>query len=436
MREHLVEAVEALYPLNRCLLGEGYDTALAFLKHLYPIEIIEVESGTQFGTWTVPNEWIVRDAWVKNPSGKKITDYKEEPLSLVVGSLPYRGFVDLEELRKHWHYSEEMPNAIPYVFKYYDKDWGFCFPKDQIKEENKEVLSGVKLESGEDFVPKYKDKLKKGKYEVFIDTEEVPGKLKIGVHTIKGKTDREILLFAHLDHPFQANDNLSAVAALLEVAGRLKNGVDHTIKIIFCPETIGSIAYAFTQDLSKVDFVIATDICGNNNDLLLQIPLRESRLNSVAHLSVQGEGQSYRKAKFRSVIGSDEYVFNDPEIDIPAIMLSRHPYPEYHTSEDTPDKLDYDKIEETAKVIVKIIDVYERDYIPVRKFKGPLMRSRFGIQTQNPQLNLAYDYLFYSIDGKKKLSELCVDFGLNFELTYDLMARLIEAKMIEKKNED
>jgi aminopeptidase-like protein len=431
MKEHTKNIIETLYPMNACLLGEGYDNRLEFIKSLLKLDIIEFPSGTEVGTWTVPDEWIVRDAWVKDPQGNKIADYKVNPLSLVVGSLPYHATVTLDELRKHWHYSDESPNAIPYVFKYYDKDWGFCFAKNSIKKPNNDVLAGIKLDTGKEFYPEMTDKLKDGDYEVFIDTEYKPGTMKIGVHTIPGKSDREILLFAHLDHPFQANDNLSAVACLLSIAKDIKS--NNTVKIVFCPETIGSTLYALTQDISKVDFVLAVDICGNKNSVLLQKSFDvDARINNVAHLALQQFGETYRKGAFRNTIGSDESVFNDPLIGIPGIMLSTWDYPEYHTSEDTPDKIDYDQIEKMGKLVLKILEYWDSDFIPVREFKGQLMRSRYGVQTPNQQVNLSWDYLIYNIDGKKYLSQLCTEYGLNYDFVMSIITKIEDDKKIRR----
>lgn len=431
MIEHTRQIIEELYPMNRGLLGEGYDNALEYIKKLISLDIIEVPSGTKLGTWTVPDEWVVRDAHLSF-NGEKIIDYKTDPLSLIVGSLPAHGVYKLEEILKHIHYSEEMPNATPYVFKFYDKDWGFCVPKNKVvkKLAKPKPMKGVTM-NGKPVMTNTEQLLKQGKYHVFIDTEYKPGVMKLGVHTIPGESKKEILLFAHLDHPFQANDNLSAVACLIDLATKLKS--KYTIKIVFCPETIGSIAYAHTQDLSNVEFVIAVDICGNTNSLLLQKSFnREHRVNRACHLALQANGQSYRKGEFRNSIGSDETVFNDPEIGIAGIMLSTWPYPEYHTSEDTPDKIDYTMIETTQKVIAKTIEIYEKDYIPKREFKGPLMRSAYGFQTSDPQVNLSWDYLVYNIDGKRTLVELCSDYGINFDYAYEIFEKLINDKKISR----
>lgn len=402
------EIIETLFKWYRGLLGEGYDNSLNYIKTLIGLDIIEIPSGREFGTWTVPDEWMIRDAWVKY-KGKKILDFKKQPMCVAQESMAIHEKMNLEELKKHLHFSADNPGATPYIYKFYEKDWAFALPK-------------------VDYL-----KLKEGEYEVFIDSEHKPGIMKLGVHTIKGESDKEILLFAHLDHPFQANDNLSAVACLTDLATKIKS--KYTIKIIFCPETIGSIAYVYTQDTSRVEFMIAVDICGNDEPITMQKAFdTEHRINRVAGCALHSQAKPYRKGVFRGYIGSDEYAFNDPNVGIPGIMLTTHPYNEYHTSEDTPDKINYEKIQETQDLILKIIEIYEKDYIPVKNWRGPLMRSRYGVQTSSKETNFAYDMFIYSIDGKKSLAELCSYCGINFDYFYDLLDKLQKDGFISRLN--
>lgn len=400
------ELLEKLFPINATLLGEGYDKRLEIINETLPLEVFEFPSGSEYGTWTVPDEWIVREAWVKY-KGKKILDFAKKPLSLYTYSAPFKGTVTLEELKEHLVSNPDKPNTTTYMFPFYDKVWGFSLPETA------------------------KNKLKDGKYEVFIDTEFKPGKLKIGVHTIKGESEREILLFAHLDHPYQANDNLSGVVALVDLAKRLH--VKHTVKIVLCPETIGSQVYVHEFDISKVDAVISVDICGNEAPILIQQTYDPNHhFNKVCHAALQLAGKPYRKGRFRTSIGSDEYPFNDPQVNIPAVLISTWNYPEYHTSDDTPEKISYDKIAETQNMIQSIIEIYENDYVPEKLVKGPLMRTKFGIQSGSKQVNLNLDYLWYDIDGKKSLVELSATFEISFEYVRDLFDKLLEAKAIRR----
>jgi len=125
-------------------------------------------------------------------------------------------------------------------------------------------------------------------------------------------------------------------------------------------------------------------------------------------------------------------VFNDPVIGIPGICISRWPYGEYHTADDTPDKIDYEMIKETGDLIIKIIEIWDKDYVPCREFKGPLKRSKYGLQSISKQINLNYDYLFYSVNGKKSLAELCADFELNFDGIYDTFKKIEEDGQISR----
>lgn len=439
--------INDLYKFNRCLLGEGYDQALSYIKEQIPLDTLFLPSGTVCGDWVIPEEWVIRDAWVKF-NGEKILDYQSNPLCVTVGSLPVNKKVTLEELRGHLHVSDERPHAHSYDYKFYDRDWGFSMPKSKVMkhvvqkceggiciDELKDIdpTVGQVMVEGAITAPKYQEVLPEGEYEVFIDSEYKPGTMKIGIHTIPGKSKREILLFAHLDHPYQANDNLSGVACLMDMAKDLQGKFDHTIKIIFCPETIGSIAYATHADISKADFVIAVDSIGNKNSLIMQKAYdKYHRVNYCAHLAIAGQGVDYRKGEFRLVYGADEYYFNDPKIGIPGLFLSRLPFDEYHTSDDTPDKIDYDKIKEVQKVIMKTIEYYELDFIPERTFTGPLMRSRHGVQTGDRLLNRELDYLMYEMDGKKHLTEIITPLGLSFEFSYRTVETLLKEGLVKK----
>ena len=429
----MLNIIKDLFPLGATLLGEGFHHGLEYINKIIPLEIIKVPSGTKLETWTVPDEWVVKDAWVKF-KGKKILDYKKNPLSLMVYSQPFKGKIDREELKKHIVPAEEI-DATAYRFSFYEPNWGFSMPKSKlwkkVSERKPLEAKGEMIEIKPENVSLYEDLLPEGEYEVFVDTEFKPGDLEIGVHTIKGKSDREILLFAHLDHPYQANDNLSGVACLVDLAKQIK--CDHTVKLIFCPETIGSIAYALTQDISKVDFALALDCVGNNNSVLFQKAWdKEARINFAMDFAVKNLGVSLRKGEFRYLIGSDEYFFNDPKINIPGVMLSRWPYPEYHTDQDTPEVVKEEKLKEIQQIILKSVEIYEKDFIPVRNFKGPLMRSKYGFQTSNKLTNRSLDYLIYEIDGEKWLSRIVLGSGIDFDLAYRLLIKLEEHGLIER----
>jgi len=225
------DLAKQLWPINRSITGEGVVNTLKILKRIVPdLEIKSIKSGTKVFDWTIPDEWVIQNAWVKDPSGKKIIDFKVNNLHLVGYSTPVNQTVSLENLNKHLHSSKEQPNAIPYVTSYYNKNWGFCIKHNLRK------------------------KLKKGKYKVFIDSKfKSNGKLTYGEILIPGKSKKEIFLSTYICHPSMANNELSGPCVTIFLANWIKclKKKKFSYRIIFVPETIGSIAY-ISKNLKKM----------------------------------------------------------------------------------------------------------------------------------------------------------------------------------------
>lgn len=131
-KEELVsEVFDELYPLCRSILGEGYRKSLEILKEYIPLEDITFKSGTKVLNWIVPQEWVIRSAWIKDENGNSIIDMKDSNLHVLNYSEPVDKIVDLDELKQHIHMSDICEEAIVYAISYYQKRWGFCMSKKQ-----------------------------------------------------------------------------------------------------------------------------------------------------------------------------------------------------------------------------------------------------------------------------------------------------------------
>ncbi len=211
-----------LWPINRSITGEGVRKTLLVLKELNPkLSINEVPSGTKVFDWEVPQEWYVNEAYIITPSGKKICNFKENNLHLLGYSIPVQKKINLKELQKHLYSIPDQPSAIPYVTSYYKETWGFCLSQQQ------------------------RNSLEEGEYEVFIDSKLFDGSLSYGELLIKGRLDKEIFISTYVCHPSMANNELSGLTVVTFLAKWLlkKKKPEYTYRIVFVPETIGSITY-------------------------------------------------------------------------------------------------------------------------------------------------------------------------------------------------
>ena len=158
-----------LWPINRSITGKGVRQTLELIKlHIPDFEIKEIPCGTNVFDWTIPKEWMVNDAYIITPSGKKICDFKSNNLHLLGYSIPFEGKISLKKLKEHLYTLPDQPDAIPYITSYYKERWGFC-------------LSQVQF-----------DQLKEGDYFVKVDTSHFDGVLNYGEIIIQGKCSKEI----------------------------------------------------------------------------------------------------------------------------------------------------------------------------------------------------------------------------------------------------
>src|SRR5947207_16018933 len=70
--DEIYSLIRELYPICRSITGEGFRDTLARIRNEIPLDVHEVPSGTQVFDWTVPKEWNIRDAYVKNTRGERI----------------------------------------------------------------------------------------------------------------------------------------------------------------------------------------------------------------------------------------------------------------------------------------------------------------------------------------------------------------------------
>ena len=362
--------LDRLFPICRSLTGNGNRTSLRMLAELTDLRIQEIPSGTKVFDWTVPDEWNITDAWIKNPAGAKVVDFRKCNLHVVSYSTPTRGVLPFAELRKHIHTLPAHPTVVPYRTSYYQREWGFCMAQAELD----------KLDPSVD-------------YEVCIESSHDPrGGLTLADAIHRGASDREILLSTYCCHPSLANDNLSGlILAVLLFRHISQRKTRFTYRLAIVPETIGAIAYLakFREEMRKVDGGAVITTVGGPGRLGMKSSFdRTSAVERAARLALAEFEPQWIDHPFVPK-GSDERQYSSPGFRIPTVTICKdkyYEYKEYHTSSDN---LSFVRPEN----IFKTLQVY------VRWFEYMEMNVRFRRNEPHCEFQLGRRGLFPNIGG-------------------------------------
>jgi len=418
------ELIAALWRLPRDIVSDGYDTALGGLSTQVPMAIHEYPTGTECWTWLVPEKWTCQEAWLETLDGRRLFSYSENPLHVVSYSLPVDREVSREELFEHLHVHAELPDAIPFVFRYYEREWGLCCSR------------------------RLKESLRDDCYRVMIRSTFSYGTLKVGEVIAPGKSSKTFVLCAHLCHPAMVNDDLSGVVVGLKVMKELlkRENLRYTYRLLILPETIGSVAYLSHQEevVPKMIGGLFLEMLGLENPHALQLSFAGNtemdRCLSQALKECDPEGWT---GAFRTVVGNDERQFNAPGVRVPMLSLSRVKqgkpgcwpyYPEYHSSYDTPELASSSRLAESRDLVLKMIDCVEVNRVPVNLYQGEVFCSRYGLNIDvytNPEGNRSLFDIIFLIDGTRSVAEIARICGISIESAQGVVEQLRQLNLVE-----
>jgi aminopeptidase-like protein/aminoglycoside N3'-acetyltransferase len=426
------EMIQALWRIPRDIVSEGYDAALRALAGQVPMTTHEFPSGTECWSWIIPEKWKCNEAYLESLDGRRLFSYADNPLHVVSYSLPFEGEVLRRELFEHLHVHHKIPEAIPFIFKYYERDWGLCCSKNQ------------------------KDNLLDDKYKVVIRSDSSFGTLKVGEVIAPGETDDCIVLCAHLCHSAMVNDDLAGVVVGIKVMRALlsQRNLHYTYRFLIVPETIGSVAYLSQNEelIPKMKGGLFLEMLGLNNPHALQLSFAG---NTEVDLCFSQALHDYDPfgwtGAYRAIIGNDERQFNGPGVRVPMLSLSRvlpptaadWPYREYHSSHDTPDVNSLQNLEASFNLVLRMIETLEGNRVPINRFKGEVFCSRFGLfidPYSNPEGSRALFDVMDLIDGTQSIAQIArkcsISFGATMDIVNDLHARgLVDYVMWDKKSD-
>jgi aminopeptidase-like protein len=403
-----------IFPICRSITGNGVRRTLAHLARHLPLEVHEVPTGTQVFDWSIPPEWTIRDAYIKNAAGDRIVDFRRSNLHVLNYSRPVHAKLTLEELKEHVFTLPDQPDLIPYRTSYYAERWGFCMAHSQLAA------------------------LPDGVYEVLIDASLEHGSLTYGEYLHRGETEEELLFSAHICHPSLANDNCSGLALLTQLAARLAPlRTRYSYRFIFAPGTIGAIAWLARNEhqVARIRHGLVVSCVGDGGGPTYKRSRRGDAFidRAMAHV-LQHAAPSPTILDFFPY-GYDERQYCSPGFDLPVGLFQRSQFgtfPEYHTSADNLDFIRPEHLASSYRMIAALIEVVEHDWRPRStslKCEAQLGRrglySALGGDREGAAKNMASLWILNLSDGRHSLLDIAERAKLPFGVVAET-ARLLE----------
>lgn len=417
--------VETLYPICRSITGNGFRESLRVLQGAAALEMHEVPSGTPVFDWTVPKEWNIRDAYIKDAGGNRVVDFKRCNLHVLNYSVPVKETMSLEKLAPHLFTLPGTPDWIPYRTSYYREAWGFCLSQSQM------------------------ETLADGEYEVCIDSTLEPGHLTYGEYRIQGATDDEVLISCHACHPSLCNDNLSGMTVAARLA-RLLEGVSlrYSYRFLWIPGTIGSITWLARNEpvLPRIKHGLVLSCVGDSGSF----NYKRSRdgnapIDRVVEHVLRHSGHNFQVLDF-TPYGYDERQYCSPGINLPVGCFMRTPngrYPQYHTSADDLSFVAPSSLGESLLQLLRIIQVLENN---ARYFNlSPKCEPQLGRRGLYRQLGGSKDaaasemallWVLNLSDGRHDLLDIAVRSDSPFERISSAADSLVKAGLLERIEKD
>lgn len=413
--------VERLFPLCRSITGDGVRDTLNILAEHIPLQVREVPTGTEVFDWTVPKEWHITDAYIKDRSGRRVVDFAESNLHVVSYSVPVSATMTMAELRPHLHTLEDRPTETPYRTSYYAPDWGFCLPHERL------------------------ERMDDGPYEVRIDSALFDGHLTYAECVIPGRSADEVIISSHVCHPSLANDNLAGIAVATALARHLSERDCHyTYRFLFVPGTVGSITWLALNEerVRRIKHGLVLACAGDPGPLTYKRSRRgQAQIDRVVEYVLSSSDRDHRVVDF-SPYGYDERQFCSPGFNLPVGCLTRTPYgayPEYHTSADNPAFVSPAALFDTLRTCTEVLDVLDRDrtYLNLNPFCEPQLGKRglydsLGGRSDAKEAQLAMLWVLNLSDGEHSLLDVAQRADLPFDTVADAARALRDAGLLKE----
>jgi aminopeptidase-like protein len=417
--ERIFALAAEIFPICRSITGDGVRRTLGHLARHIDLDVQEVPTGTQVFDWTIPPEWTIRDAYIKNAAGQRIVDFRDSNLHVLNYSRPVHARLPLDELKRHIFTLPDQPDLIPYRTSYYAERWGFCMAHRQLAA------------------------LPDGLYEVMIDASLEDGSLTYGEYLHQGETEDEVLFSAHVCHPSLANDNCSGLALLTHLAARLAPlKTRYSYRFVFAPGTIGAIAWLARNEhrVTRIRHGLVLSCVGDAGGPTYKKSRRGDAFidRAMTHVLQQVTPSSTILDFFP--YGYDERQYCSPGFDLPVGLFQRSQFgtfPEYHTSADNLDFIRPQHLGSSYRMITALLEIIEHDSQPrstTPKCEAQLGRrglyDALGGDPEGAAKSMAFLWILNLADGRHSLLDIAERARLPFGVVAQAARLLRESGLL------
>jgi aminopeptidase-like protein len=188
------------------------------------------------------------------------------------------------------------------------------------------------------------------------------------------------------------------------------------------------------------------EMLGLDNPHALQYSMRgDTELDECFTAALRSGDAFGWTTPYRSMPGNDERQFNAPGVRVPMLSLLRvlppsapdYPYREYHSSLDSPEIVNWNRLAESQSLVLRMIDTLEGNRVPINRFQGEVCCSRYGVHidaSTSPEAHRALFKTMDLIDGSLSIVQIANACGTRVDAVRRVVDELYRCGLIEYRD--
>ncbi|WP_310449001.1 DUF4910 domain-containing protein [Sulfuritalea sp.] len=399
-----------------------------------PLRMFRFASGDAYNGWQVPNNWRVKRAKLYR-DGVEVFDGTANTLGVGYYSKSFSGELSWDELRPHLVTNPNQLEAYMFhcVWQYrpWDADWVFSMPYRVFRD------------------------LGPGRYRVELETEYEPGEMLVAHAEIKGRSDKIVVFNSNTCHPHMANDGFAGTTVLIRLMQWLATRDNHyTYRLVLGPEHLGSVFYLRdlpADEVARMVCGVFEEMPGTGGAVKATSTFKGGHKLDLAFANaLKHHARDYALVPWRKGAGNDETVWEAPGYEVPFVEVTRcedqfAPYPEYHSSLDTPELMIPRQLDEMLEVLRQVVLTLEGDATVQRTFNGLICLSNpaYDLYMERPDPTVTKDLdadaekwghlldcLFRYMDGNMTILDIAERHDLPFDRLLRYLRRYEEKGLV------